>query len=896
MEQFRVFLSHSTKDGEFVKKLAEELDHEKITPWFCEVDIVAGDHFVAKIEEGLSTSDLAIVAWSPEAARSRWTDLEWATVLDREINESRRRLGVVLLKDAKLPELLRTKIWIDARTDVNKGVHETVRWVKRMRDMRRDAGAKAANFFLDYEPKDFVGRADHLEAIYAALADQPGVLLLHGEAGCGKSTLALKFGWRFQGAFDAVIFQACGQRTVHEIGMELAARLKLDVASLPPEKQIEAARQWLRERRSLLVLDDLVNQDAIELKPGPPVSVLCTSRHRSLPWISTGCTREVKSFSQEESEAVFRIYLGEETVARNRKILLELAERFERLPIAMVVAANVLRRELDPVDQAAQGLRIERLRDTAHDVPGLFQRAIEAQPLRERKLLQAAAVCVANGFWLPLAVRIAGLDEKEAREARDRLANASLLRVLDRERQRFQLHALLREQLMKEREIAPLVEKHAAELEALFKDWEERWKECRECLPEVIPAAEHLHKAGLKGRAGWLTTYGAACAQRIGELEIALAILKRDESRWVGKRDVEAKEALQFCYGHQAVILRSWGRLDEAMALLKKEEALCLELNKKDGLLISYGNQARILLSWGRLQEAMDLFKSTEVLAMEIDSKEGMAATYGNEAIILWKWGHFDEAMKLLKKEETLCLELGNKNGLQGCYGNQAVILQTQGRLAEAEALHKQEEALCLELGNKEGLQSCYCNQAGILRSMGRLEEAMELFRKEENLCLELGYKHGLQESYGHQALILRSWGRLDEAMQLFKKEEAICQALGERGSLASSYGNQAVLLREKGLFEEADELHGKQEALCLEMGEKRMLAGCYLEWGRLAREQKQTSTAEERFGKALEIFTELNLTCECDIVRSELEKSKKKIRESKSPARGKRNKSKTKR
>jgi hypothetical protein len=267
MESFRVFLSHSTKDGEFVRRLASEFERELITPWLCEVDIIPGDNFVGQIEQGLSSSDLAIVAWSPDAARSRWTDLEWASVLDREISESRRRLGVVLLRDAKLPELLRTKIWIDARTDMEKGVQETVRWVKRMRDMRRDAGTKAANFFLDYEPKDFVGRAEQMEALYATLAEQPGILLLYGEAGSGKSTVALKFGWQFQGAFDAVIFQSCGQRTAKEIGVELATRLKLNVGSLPPEKQTEAAKQWLRERRSLLVLDDIWNQDAIELKP-----------------------------------------------------------------------------------------------------------------------------------------------------------------------------------------------------------------------------------------------------------------------------------------------------------------------------------------------------------------------------------------------------------------------------------------------------------------------------------------------------------------------------------------------------------------------------------------------------------------------------------------------------
>jgi hypothetical protein len=85
-------------------------------------------------------------------------------------------------------------------------------------------------------------------------------------------------------------------------------------------------------------------------------------------------------------------------------------------------------------------------------------------------------------------VEIAGLTEAEGREARNRLVDASLLRMLDRDRQRFQLHALLREDL---RNLAPLGElqtAHAVAMERLFADWERRWRECGECLPEVIPA------------------------------------------------------------------------------------------------------------------------------------------------------------------------------------------------------------------------------------------------------------------------------------------------------------------------------------------------------------------------------------------------------------------------
>jgi TIR domain len=105
--RMKIFLSHSTKDKQFVQTLAHELEAEGIEPWLCEVDVELGDNFVAKIEEGLSNADLTVLFWSPEAACSDWTRLEWTSVTAREIAESRTCLGVVLLRECALPELLR---------------------------------------------------------------------------------------------------------------------------------------------------------------------------------------------------------------------------------------------------------------------------------------------------------------------------------------------------------------------------------------------------------------------------------------------------------------------------------------------------------------------------------------------------------------------------------------------------------------------------------------------------------------------------------------------------------------------------------------------------------------------------------------------------------------------
>jgi hypothetical protein len=65
----------------------------------------------------------------------------------------------------------------------------------------------------------------------------------------------------------------------------------------------------------------------------------------------------------------------------------------------------------------------------------------------------------------------------------------------------------------------------------------------------------------------------------------------RKKNRRIGNCPCD-KDGLQRSYGNQALILQARGRVEEALALLKKGEALCLELGSKDGLQASYGNQA----------------------------------------------------------------------------------------------------------------------------------------------------------------------------------------------------------------------------------------------------------------------------------------------------------------
>jgi hypothetical protein len=108
-----VFLSHSSQDKDFVRRLADDLRDLGHEPWLDEWKIRVGDCIVSKIQEGLAQADYVVLVLTPEAVASGWVDREWKAAYWSEISEKRVIVLPVLLRLCELPPLLRTKKYAD---------------------------------------------------------------------------------------------------------------------------------------------------------------------------------------------------------------------------------------------------------------------------------------------------------------------------------------------------------------------------------------------------------------------------------------------------------------------------------------------------------------------------------------------------------------------------------------------------------------------------------------------------------------------------------------------------------------------------------------------------------------------------------------------------------------
>ena len=802
----RVFLSHSTKDDQFVRDLAEFLENGgEIKTWADHHDIEPGQKFVSRIEEGLEV-DAVLVVLSPDAVKSQWVDREWKAALGAGVS-----VAPVLCRACKVPNLLAAV----NRFDATRNRLDTFRVIKAWLTGLKLRGTQP--FHAPSRPPLFVGREAELEKLRTRLGEEGAVVPVQGLPGLGKTVLALEFAHRYRVDFDAVYWLQCVGRDIGALAAELESQLNTKVDG-DLEKILHDLRAELEQKRCLLVLDNVEGDEVERLIPAGRASVLVTTRQEHLAFLGHHKNLSPDVFSEEDCLDLFRSVLGEEQLSRSEQRAKELFKQLGYLPVGISVAAGLINYDARyTIDSLAAKLpALEKMAFGKDNVGVLLKEAIARTGESGRKLMAALAVCAPEGFRLGLAAEIADFKEEAALDALQELKSRSLVEELDKEARRYRLHALVRAAA---EPADSLRLRHAQAMERRFENWGTNWRECEKDLGDLRQAFRWTIEEGAddeRWRLGRrLADAGFALTRRIGRLPEAYEFSERTVRAAEFRGD---KHAVQAWLGNQALVLQAWGRLEEAMAQHKKEEAICEESENRNGLGASYGNQALILQAWGRLEEALALHKKVEAIYEELGNRDGLRRSYGNQALILQDWGRLDEALALHKKEEAICEELGNRDGLNRSYGNQALILKAWGRIEEALTLHKKEEAICEELGSRSGLQASYGNQAGILQLWGRLEEALALLKKQEAICEELGNRDGLQRSYGNQALILQGWGRLDEALALHKREEAICEELDLREGLGYCHFSMADLARERGDIPEARKLANDALAIFSEL------------------------------------------------------------------------------
>jgi hypothetical protein len=102
IEFYSCFISYSSKDGEFLKRLYADLQNAEVRSWYAAEDLKIGDKFRDRIDESIRLHDKLLLVLSENSVSSHWVEKEVETALEKEREQGKIVLFPVKLDDSVL--------------------------------------------------------------------------------------------------------------------------------------------------------------------------------------------------------------------------------------------------------------------------------------------------------------------------------------------------------------------------------------------------------------------------------------------------------------------------------------------------------------------------------------------------------------------------------------------------------------------------------------------------------------------------------------------------------------------------------------------------------------------------------------------------------------------------
>ena len=89
-KKYDIFISHASEDKDaIVRPLATILERLSVRVWYDEFSLQLGDSLTASIDKGMRESRYGIVVLSSAFLAKRWTEYEYRSLMNREIDGER---------------------------------------------------------------------------------------------------------------------------------------------------------------------------------------------------------------------------------------------------------------------------------------------------------------------------------------------------------------------------------------------------------------------------------------------------------------------------------------------------------------------------------------------------------------------------------------------------------------------------------------------------------------------------------------------------------------------------------------------------------------------------------------------------------------------------------------
>jgi hypothetical protein len=120
----RIFLSYSSRDGEFVERLAADLRKRGVAVWKDDRELAVGESLSDEIANAIAGSLWYGIVLSPDAVASRWVRLELDTAIAFEVETGAIEVLPIRYRPCEIPAVLRGKRRADFDLSYEKGLSD----------------------------------------------------------------------------------------------------------------------------------------------------------------------------------------------------------------------------------------------------------------------------------------------------------------------------------------------------------------------------------------------------------------------------------------------------------------------------------------------------------------------------------------------------------------------------------------------------------------------------------------------------------------------------------------------------------------------------------------------------------------------------------------------------
>jgi tetratricopeptide (TPR) repeat protein len=856
-QQFDVFISYSTVDAAWARRLKDALAERGLSVWLDRDEIRAGDLFFKNLGHGLRESAAFLIVVSPESMQSRWVEEEYAQALAQG-NDREFRIIPCLLRDAPLPVFLAGRKQVDFRDD-SKFFDSLETLLLGLRGKSYDPSTSATLATAPrrclvpppYPVPDLVGREQTLTLVRQTLSQRERNRLfgLYGLPGIGKTALALAI------AYDPEIQQLFGYNIIW-VGLgrnpdllallgALGAQLGIDPNELSALTTVMARRQRLREALAalpvLVIIDDAWRfDDALSFKIGNEQSAhLVTTRqlHIALDFAESQSRVEViQELGQKESLELLTRYVPQ--LVRDLASTSEaLAQAVGRLPLALIIIGSYLRRETF----AGQQSRLRKALDRLADAEGMMH--VRGSHLATEGIAQGDAEAIPTSLWEVIGLSYDVLDPAAQRLLRSlsafppkpntfsenaacavSLTDADAINTLvdcgllewsmvepgDADQDRYTVHQTIdsyaRARQDDQSEQAHLYERMVRfyiELVTYNDGLNRGYRSLEIDSANICAALRGAHARGLAD----VFLHGMRALfwylESLGLYPAAEEFLQRAESFAL---EIDDKEMLASILNGRARIARKQGKYAEA------EEWARTGLETSHDELVScklLGNLGGVVANLGRYREAAAYLDRALAEAAKMNDADQLSTLLRQKGAVAINLGEFDRAEDSFRQglEAAAAAQLGRQHGRICAFLGELHVLR--GKYTLAEELLKQGLAKAVEIGNRE--VECICrHELGTLEwKRGRDRAAERLLRESLKLARSMGHQERTSHVLGELTSLKIETGALEAAAAYMGEAREIAKAIGHPRRICYLMVLAARLATAHGRYEEAAEVAG---------------------------------------------------------------------------------------